>query len=254
MSRQRSVASRVARVLDSVSRSFDKSSCSPAVGWESSPRSARVRLSGLSKSLRCFSFEKSKTDLPMYRMPFVIGTKVRSSDHLEPHRRVSSTLDKDLNTPSSSSEPSDYRFLPSLTSGGEPRQASDPTLSSIGEGNHPEIEMTPTHYRFSSPPHSPALHGHASFTPIDGMTPPLSSTPRLGDSAETTAQGGADLLRRPSVPSRNENLSSSSAPPALPPPAAPVPAARSQALEFDDGPVSSARYFTFPSALNLSFS
>lgn len=172
-------------------------------------------------------------------MPFVIGTEVRSSDHLEPHRRVSSTLDKNLNTPSTSSEPSDYRFLPSLAAGGELRRPSDPALGSIGEGDHPEIEMTPTHYRFSSPPHSPALHAPASFAPIDGMTPPLSSTPKLGDSSQTsTIQDGADLLRRPSVPSRNENLSSSSAPPALPPPPAPAPAAKSQALEFADGPVS----------------
>lgn len=173
-------------------------------------------------------------------MPFIIGAETRSADSLEPHRRVSSTLDtKEKDSPYTSSEPSDYRFLPSL------RRPSDPPLGSIGEGNDTgaPVDSTPTHYRFSSPPHSPALPTPSAFVPMDGMTPPLSTTPRMPDVSHVPTPTGTpdsssranntDLLRRPSVPPKN--MSSSSAPAA--PPSAETPKPKSQALEFPDGPV-----------------
>ena len=163
-------------------------------------------------------------------MPFGIGAEARMSDRAEPHRRVSSTLDKekDVSTPSTSSEPSDYRFMPSLG-----KRSSDPTLDSIGELTSADA---PAHYRFSSPPSTPALRGPATFINLESpsQTPPLSSTPRLpqSDQSQQPEEGATDLLRRPSVPPKN--LSSASAPPALPPPAAKP---KSQALEFADGPL-----------------
>lgn len=162
-------------------------------------------------------------------MPFEIGLEARMSDGGDRHRRRSSTTDKDLCTPSTSSERSDYRFMPSL-----PKRSSDPTLDSIGE--MATADAPPAHYRFASPPTTPALQTSATFISLDSpaATPPLSVTPRLGQSQQQQQQQneGADLLRRPSVPPKN--LSSSSAPPALPPPA---PKPKPPGLEFEDGPL-----------------
>jgi len=86
-------------------------------------------------------------------MPFAIGPQTRKTDHLEPHRRVSSTLDKkdSISAGSSAGDSADLKFVPTLA-------AVDQSTSSARQGEDGSaIEMTqiPPQFRYISPPGSP---------------------------------------------------------------------------------------------------
>jgi hypothetical protein len=161
-------------------------------------------------------------------MPFPIGPDTRRTDHLEPHRRVSSTLDKEV-TPLSSvgGESPDIRFVPSLA-----ERPSDSTLDRIREGGS-GTEMAPTHYRFS-PPTTPAIQAPSAFIPLDATTP-SGALPPLSSPTAALPVTSSSLLLRPSVPPTFSSPSAPSASNAGPAPSAPPN--RPQAVEFADGPV-----------------
>lgn len=189
-------------------------------------------------------------------LPFAIGPETRQVDQFAPHRRISSTLDKDL-TPSSGatgSDASEYRFVPVLNN--DMRQ-SDAALRSINESDKNSFTMPHRTSSASSGPSnalSPALTSPplvsppAAFLALDAPPPVfpvtgpgsiVTSTPitRTGDRVVSAGPDTEELTRPPNL----ATLSTSSAPPA--PQTAPASSSpsttlsRSSALGFPDGPL-----------------